>query len=455
MERARSHSTMIKEPQPSPYWISSPSSHALFVDVPGFKREDLMVAIKKPRKVLVSGARPVSGNKTSHFMHEFDAPEDSEISQISVRFDDGVLTIILPRKVTEKAEEAIEQGSRKDKIDKEKDRKSKPGDLSHEEMTGSHTKDRISESDHEKSFYGPNKKQEWERNITTKDHDLPEKKQERDNLDHDIHKKEEEKGIEFELGPGQDLMFQKEEEERERDQITEGNELELDQSLLLEKGKEEERNQIIGGDLGIDQGLLQEKEEEEKERDQTVEESEQINDHLIQKEREEEERGRNLLIEAKEQGHAFHLEEGMRLVKIEGLGSFHAPSEDKTQKEGVLIERIANVDDLHEGRRKKKNKMDVERKSEGRKLRNDLSKEKGAKRNGNGKAEDPTQAESKQGKKTEEHTDNGSIVKTPMKEETKTTRDKKTVIVVALVALSIGFYWSHKILSNRVTESLK
>ncbi|KAK9119416.1 hypothetical protein Scep_017509 [Stephania cephalantha] len=383
MERARSHSTTFKEPQPSPYWISYPSSHALFVDVPGFKREDLMVAIKKPRKVLVSGARPVSGNKTSHFMHEFDAPEDSEISQ-------------------------------------------------------SH-KDWISESDHEKDLYGPNKKREWERNITMKDHDLPENKNSRreqkheHELDHDLQKKEEERGIEFELGPDQDLMFRKEEDqEKERDQITEGNELELDR--------------IIGGDLGIDQSLLQHKEEEEKEGDQMVEDqSEQINDDLIQKEMEEEERGRNLLIEAREHGHDIHMEEGMRFIKIEGLGSIHAPGEDETQKEGVLIERIASVDDLREGRRrkkKKKNEMDVEQTSEGRQLRYDLSEEKGAKRNGNGKAE-------------EEHTDSGSTVETPMKEETKTTRDKKTVIVMALVALSIGFYWSHKILSNRVTESLK
>ncbi|KAF5205990.1 Hsp20-like chaperones superfamily protein [Thalictrum thalictroides] len=86
---------------PSSDWTHDSNCHVLLIDLPGFKREELKVRVDNLRKVTVSGERQVSENKYSRFKQIYELPEDSDIDNISGRFDGGLLFIIIPKKKVE------------------------------------------------------------------------------------------------------------------------------------------------------------------------------------------------------------------------------------------------------------------------------------------------------------------------------------------------------------------
>ncbi|XP_076907201.1 uncharacterized protein LOC143563579 [Bidens hawaiensis] len=81
-------------------WRQEDGYDTLLVYLPGFQKENIKVMIEGVSIVRVRGERLVSENKWSLFHEKYRLPESCEISGISARFDGGILTITMPRKIT-------------------------------------------------------------------------------------------------------------------------------------------------------------------------------------------------------------------------------------------------------------------------------------------------------------------------------------------------------------------
>ncbi|KAL4561774.1 hypothetical protein LXL04_033948 [Taraxacum kok-saghyz] len=72
----------------------------LFVYLPGFQKEYIKVTTEDVNTVRVRGERLVTENKWSRFQEDFRVPEECDMGGIRARFDGGILTITMPRKIT-------------------------------------------------------------------------------------------------------------------------------------------------------------------------------------------------------------------------------------------------------------------------------------------------------------------------------------------------------------------
>lgn len=78
---------------------------AVFVDVPGLKKEEIEIEIKDNR-LIVSGERKTtpdpekvlrSERRYGKFSRIFTLPQDVDTEAIEARFEDGVLSVVLPK----------------------------------------------------------------------------------------------------------------------------------------------------------------------------------------------------------------------------------------------------------------------------------------------------------------------------------------------------------------------
>lgn len=76
--------------------------HSLFecVIFKGFQKEYIKVTTEDVNTVRVRGERLVADNKWSRFLEDFPVPENCDMTGIRARFDGGILTITMPRKIT-------------------------------------------------------------------------------------------------------------------------------------------------------------------------------------------------------------------------------------------------------------------------------------------------------------------------------------------------------------------
>ena len=84
-----------------------------------FKKEEIRVQIDNAGKLLVKGSRQASENKVLVVDQSFDVPKDSIVEMISGGFEDGRLTVFMPRKVV-KEQEAIQKATAEEKGKAEK-----------------------------------------------------------------------------------------------------------------------------------------------------------------------------------------------------------------------------------------------------------------------------------------------------------------------------------------------
>lgn len=75
---------------------SSSATICLFV-FSGFKKEQLRVHIGSDGKLLVSGERPLIKDQWSRFRKEFQLPENCKADQVHGKFENGLLSIVLPK----------------------------------------------------------------------------------------------------------------------------------------------------------------------------------------------------------------------------------------------------------------------------------------------------------------------------------------------------------------------
>ncbi|KAD2249702.1 hypothetical protein R6Q59_029185 [Mikania micrantha] len=72
----------------------------LLLYLPGFQKEYIKVTTEDANIVRIRGERLVSENKWSRFQEDYRAPENCEMRGIRAKFDGGILTITMPRKIT-------------------------------------------------------------------------------------------------------------------------------------------------------------------------------------------------------------------------------------------------------------------------------------------------------------------------------------------------------------------
>ncbi|KAI4332823.1 hypothetical protein L6164_017700 [Bauhinia variegata] len=78
----------------------NPEAHVLLVYLPGFTKERVRITYVNSSKTLrVTGERPIGGNKWSRFNKEFHVLEDSKVEKLQGKFDKGILTITMPKKI--------------------------------------------------------------------------------------------------------------------------------------------------------------------------------------------------------------------------------------------------------------------------------------------------------------------------------------------------------------------
>ncbi|CAN8300902.1 unnamed protein product [Cochlearia groenlandica] len=87
--------------EPATRWTSEPDAEVLVADLPGFKKEQLKVAVTATRKVRLTGERPTGGNKWIRFHQEIPVPLTVDIDSVSAMFKDNKLYIRHPRVKTE------------------------------------------------------------------------------------------------------------------------------------------------------------------------------------------------------------------------------------------------------------------------------------------------------------------------------------------------------------------
>ncbi|TKW25527.1 hypothetical protein SEVIR_3G125000v4 [Setaria viridis] len=92
-----------QEFDPKYEWQESATSFILRLHLSGFRKEDFRVQVDGTGRLTVRGQRAVGGGKQSSFKKIFQLPEASNLDGITGRFDTGVLTLTVPKKVVEDA----------------------------------------------------------------------------------------------------------------------------------------------------------------------------------------------------------------------------------------------------------------------------------------------------------------------------------------------------------------
>ncbi|KAL7618121.1 hypothetical protein Lser_V15G03307 [Lactuca serriola] len=86
--------------KPMSEWRQEDDHDTLLLYLPGFQKEYIKVTTEDVNTVRVRGERLVADNKWSRFLENFQVPENCDMTGIRARFDGGILTITMPRKIT-------------------------------------------------------------------------------------------------------------------------------------------------------------------------------------------------------------------------------------------------------------------------------------------------------------------------------------------------------------------
>ncbi|AEE84517.1 15.4 kDa class V heat shock protein [Arabidopsis thaliana] len=83
-------------------WSQSPDSHTFSVDLPGLRKEEIKVEIEDSIYLIIrTEATPMSppDQPLKTFKRKFRLPESIDMIGISAGYEDGVLTVIVPKRI--------------------------------------------------------------------------------------------------------------------------------------------------------------------------------------------------------------------------------------------------------------------------------------------------------------------------------------------------------------------
>lgn len=89
-------------------WKETPTEHVFKADLPGLKKEEVVVQVEDHRTLSISGQRKkeeVHKTDTWHrverssgkFMRKFRSPENANLDRITAKVEDGVLMVVVPK----------------------------------------------------------------------------------------------------------------------------------------------------------------------------------------------------------------------------------------------------------------------------------------------------------------------------------------------------------------------
>ncbi|KAI4323709.1 hypothetical protein L6164_023294 [Bauhinia variegata] len=91
---------VYEEFQPKSELTETPEAHILQIHLPGFTRDQVKTTYQSSNKTLsIFGEKPEGDNKWSRFSEAIPLPLNCEVNRISGKFDMGILTITMPKKV--------------------------------------------------------------------------------------------------------------------------------------------------------------------------------------------------------------------------------------------------------------------------------------------------------------------------------------------------------------------
>ncbi|XP_015069433.1 17.5 kDa class I heat shock protein-like [Solanum pennellii] len=100
----RGANSVYEDIEPSSSWIEDTQNHYLLIDLPGFKREEVKLQVDIFGNIMVNGERKVREYKSIRFQKSVKAPEKSKYEDTSVKLEDGILYVIIPKEVPENNE---------------------------------------------------------------------------------------------------------------------------------------------------------------------------------------------------------------------------------------------------------------------------------------------------------------------------------------------------------------
>ncbi|CAL9757188.1 unnamed protein product [Musa acuminata subsp. burmannicoides] len=103
--RGQPKQLVYQDLQPPTEWNETAHNHFLRVLLPGFKAEDIKIRVDDDsRKLKVKGRRRVGQATVERFERDFDVPQDADLERVGGRFQDGWLSVIMPKKKTQETE---------------------------------------------------------------------------------------------------------------------------------------------------------------------------------------------------------------------------------------------------------------------------------------------------------------------------------------------------------------
>ncbi|CAH8275803.1 unnamed protein product [Arabidopsis lyrata] len=81
-------------------WSQSPDSHTFSVDLPGFRKEEIKVEIEDSIYLIIRTEATRPDQPVKSFKRKFRLPESIDMIGISAGYEDGVLTVIVPKRIT-------------------------------------------------------------------------------------------------------------------------------------------------------------------------------------------------------------------------------------------------------------------------------------------------------------------------------------------------------------------
>ncbi|BAT87449.1 15.4 kDa class V heat shock protein [Vigna umbellata] len=87
-------------PQNYVHWTETPQSHIFSADIPGVRKEELRVEVEDSRYLIIrTEAVDESTEPARKFERKFRLPGRVDLDGISARYEDGVLTVTVPRSI--------------------------------------------------------------------------------------------------------------------------------------------------------------------------------------------------------------------------------------------------------------------------------------------------------------------------------------------------------------------
>ncbi|KAF8096933.1 hypothetical protein N665_0298s0004 [Sinapis alba] len=80
-------------------WSQTPDSHIFSVDLPGLRKEEIKVEVEDSIYLIIRTETIVDRSPVRSFKRKFRLPGSIDITGISAGYEDGVLTVIVPKVV--------------------------------------------------------------------------------------------------------------------------------------------------------------------------------------------------------------------------------------------------------------------------------------------------------------------------------------------------------------------